>query len=508
MTTASLEGNEKDIALGGYSALAESAWMGAAQASEVLDSLRGSHASPRAAVPGARSRIAGLLTREFTVAQATVILAASFFISAMLGSVRQVLFNAEFGAGLEASAYYAAFRLPDTLFSLIAGGALSSAMIPVLLSTSREDGEEATGRLVNIVLTALLATFVLVVVVGEIVAPAFVTHLLAPGFDDETSALTSCLTRIMLVQPVILVIGSVATAVLNSRSQFLLTALSVMSHNLALIAGILASRAIPGLGIYGPTLGVIGGAVLQVIILAPGLLQHRGGPRLVIDWHDARLAEVVRLLVPNGLAVGVGYVGFILDTSFASRAAEAAALAAVQNAWLMVGLPIALLGQAVGQAVFPRLAAHAADLDWHKMRTAVLQSLAFVVVLSLPALVGFFLLGRQMISTVFEQGKFDAAAGDLTFDLLLIYAVALPAYVATEVVTRGLISLRDTRTPLLTNALQMAGRGLIMAALISDRGATAIPIAFAVTASIETVLLATVFLTKLQLRVSAAPATV
>jgi putative peptidoglycan lipid II flippase len=211
----------------------------------------------------------------------------------------------------------------------------------------------------------------------------------------------------------------------------------------------------------------------------------------------------VRLLIPNGLAVGVGYVGFILDTSFASEASEGAALAAVQNAWLMVGLPIALLGQAVGQAVFPRLAAHAAELDWRRMRATVLQALAFVVALSLPALAGFLILGRQMISTVFEQGKFDATAGDLTFDLLVIYAAALPAYVATEVVTRGLISLRDTRTPLLTNVLQMIGRGLIMAALIGSRGATAIPLAFAVTASIETVLLASVFLAKVQRRVSA-----
>jgi putative peptidoglycan lipid II flippase len=214
--------------------------------------------------------------------------------------------------------------------------------------------------------------------------------------------------------------------------------------------------------------------------------------------HDARLAEVVRLLIPNGLAVGVGYVGFILDTSFASRAAESAALAAVQNSWLMVGLPIALLGQAVGQAVFPRLAAAAAELDWRRVRTTVLQALGFVVLFSLPALGGFVVLGRRMISTVFEQGKFDAAAGDLTFDLLLIYAIALPAYVATEVITRGLISMRDTRTPLMTNILQMVGRGLIMAALIGEQGAAAIPIAFAVTASIETLLLGGVLMIRLR----------
>src|SRR5207302_876156 len=149
---------------------------------------------------------------------------------ALLGAVRQVLFNVQFGAGSDANALYAAIRLPDTLFSLIAGGALSNAMIPVLLGTSREEGEEAGWRLTSLVLTTLLAVFALITLLGELLTPAFVTGLLAPGFDAPTSNLTIALTRVMMLQPVILAVGSVATAVLNSRNRFLLTALSIASH--------------------------------------------------------------------------------------------------------------------------------------------------------------------------------------------------------------------------------------------------------------------------------------
>src|SRR5438477_12023257 len=239
--------------VGGYVGLAEGAWMGAPQSADILDVLHTS--SFRLRWP--RLSLTGLFTREYTIAEATVLLMASFFTSAMLGAVRQVLFNVQFGAGDTASAYYAGFRLPDALFSLIAGGALSSAMIPVLLATARRDGEAAAWRLTSLVLTALLSFVALVSAVGIIFAPFFVHHALAPGFDSETSALTVRLTRIMMVQPLILALGSVATAVLNSRNQFFLTALSVTSHNLALIAGIVASRLVPGLGIYGPTLGVV-----------------------------------------------------------------------------------------------------------------------------------------------------------------------------------------------------------------------------------------------------------
>jgi putative peptidoglycan lipid II flippase len=130
--------------VGGYAALAESAWMGAAQGTEILEPARARAPLHRRVVPRLpRLRLRGLLTREFTIAEASFVLMASFLFSAALGAVRQVLFNAEFGAGDEASAYYAAFRLPDTLFSLIAGGALSSAMIP---SSSAWRAQRASGR--------------------------------------------------------------------------------------------------------------------------------------------------------------------------------------------------------------------------------------------------------------------------------------------------------------------------------------------------------------------------
>src|SRR5690242_6646139 len=90
-----------EMVLGGYTALAESAWMGAAQASDVLESLRAAPAGRlrRPVLPRLpRIQLAGLLTRELSIAEATFVLMASFFVSALLGAIRQILFNAAFGA--------------------------------------------------------------------------------------------------------------------------------------------------------------------------------------------------------------------------------------------------------------------------------------------------------------------------------------------------------------------------------------------------------------------------
>lgn len=495
------------VRLGGYAALAEAAWMGSVQASDVLEPLnvrRTIQRRWRAITPRVpRVRLASLFTRELTIAEASFVLMASFFTSALLGAVRQIVFNAQFGAGQDANAYYAAFRLPDTLFSLIAGGALSSAMIPVLLSTNSQEGSAAGKQLVRLVLTSLLLFFAGLILVLELFTPAFVGYVLAPGFDDATRALTVTLTRIMLLQPLILVLASVATAVLNGRNQFVLTGLSILSLNVALLLGLAAAARFPGLGIYGPTLGVVGGAVLQVGILWPGL----AGLGRWFAWQPAsrRLREVVALLIPNGLAVSVNYAGFILDTAFASQAAQRAALPALYNAWLLVGLPIALLGQAVGQAAFPRLAAHAEGERWAALRRTLLLTFGAVTLLAVAAFVALYLLGRVTIQVLFERGQFDAAAGELTYSVLLVYAVALPAYVGTEVLSRGLIALRNTRTPLLTNTFQLAGRALLMFLWLPSLGVIAIPAALAVTAAAETLIQGVVLLLQLRSRAAGAP---
>lgn len=492
------------VLLGGVTALAQSAWMGFALASDVLEQIRLAPSGIlrrvqviRPAIPRHIS-LKNLLTREYSVGEASFILMASFFLSAALGAVRQVLFNAQFGVSQQANAYYAAFRLPDTLFSLIAGGALSSAMIPVLLNARQKEGEESGWRLISVVLTSLLAVFAVLILAVEVFTPALVRGVLAPGFDGPTSDLTVTLTRIMLIQPIILLLGSVATAILNSRNQFLLTGLSIVSHNVTLILSILALKFFPQMGIYAPTAGVVAGAILQTLILAPGLRGDGYSVGLLFDFANQHLREVVRLLIPNGLSVGVNYAGFIVDTAFATRASDPAGLAAIYNAFLLVGLPIALLGQAIGQAAFPRLAAQAEAGNWTEMNKILWRSLGAAVGLAVPAVIALLLLGRPVIRILFEHGEFTSAAGDLTHRVLVAYAVALPAYVATEVITRGLISLRDTRTPLITNSFQLALRILLISLLLNRLGAVAIPAAFAISCTVETLALAIVLFLKLR----------
>lgn len=429
----------------------------------------------------------------------------SFLLSAALGVVRQIVFNARFGVGMEASAYYAANRLPETLSMLLMGGALTNAMIPVLLSAAREQGQQAVQRLTNLILTTMLIAIVPIILICLLLAPSFVTTLLAPGFDTPTSNLTILLTRMMLLELVLMMVVSVANALLISRNQFLLPAIGVSLHNLTIIFGIVLAMVFPSIGIYGPTFGMITDSVLQLAIVIPGVLVQGIRFQPIWDLRDAYLRDMLRLLIPNGLAALVNYAGDVVDTSFATLSRMFGGLPAVHNAWLLTGLPIRLIGSAIGQAAFPRLAACAATHDWRVMRRILIRTLVVALTLAVCASLAFVVLGRWTIHILFEHGEFDAAAGALTYRVLVAYAPVFPAAIATEILTRSVIALHDTRTPLVINFFQLMGRIALVPLLLPTFDVVAIPMAFTVTATLEALAFAGVLLVKLQRRIAQSP---
>ena len=438
---------------------------------------------------GRLSQVAGFGRRELGLREASLVLMCSYFASAVLGAVRQFLLNRQFGADETAGAYYAAARMPEILFTLVAGGALSSAFIPVLIGTRQADGEEAAQRLTSLVLTSLVLVLSVAALLGQIVAPWAVSGLLVPGYSDAGQATATTVTRILLLQPVVLGVGSVITALLNSRNRFLLPALAFTSHNIGVIAGIGAAMAWPQIGIYGPAWGAVAGSVLQVGLMLPGLRGDRVRYRPLFAFRDPGLREVTRLLVPNGLGLAIGFGGAVIESSFASRLDDEAALPALHNAWLLVGLPVTLTGTAVGQAVFPRLATHAAALDLPRLRATLRRAIGWSVALVLPAIVILVGFGEPLIEFLFVHGKFDADAGALTYTALLGYVIGIPAYAATEIASRALLALRDARTPFFVNLCQLGLRLVLTAAFIGPLGLIGIPLAAAAAGAIETAVL-------------------
>lgn len=425
----------------------------------------------------------------FGTAEGATLYALAYLVSAAFGVLRQVLFNAHFGIGDAAAAYYAAFRLPETLGVLIAGGALANALVPVLIRVSARDGEAAAHRLLDRTLSLLLAVFAPLSALTALAAPPLVEHLLAPGLSPAAQALSAQLTRIMLLEVLLLVAEATLGALLVARGQLLLPAMAIAAHNITLIGGVGLAGLLPEVGIFAPTVGSVLDGVMRLAILVPGLLVQRYRPRF--DWapRDRDLRATLALLGPGAISALVNYAGGIVDTRYATLAGGAAGLGAVTNALLLIGVPIRLLGMAAGQAALPQLSTLALAGDKAGLRRALARTLGIICGLAALATLGLLVVGRPLVSLIFERGAFDAAAGDLTYAALATLALGLPAYVATEVAARAFSAQLDTRTPLLTNLGQLALRLALVIALIEPAGALAVPLAFALSGSAEAVVL-------------------
>lgn len=444
--------------------------------------------------------------RRFSIAEAAFLLMMAYLASRGLGVVRQTLFNALFGTGPQANAYVAAFRLPELLFSLIAGGALVQAFVPVFLSFEKEHGRAETWRLTSLVFNVLLVTLTGLVLIAEFVAPAFVSHWLVPGYSPSVQSLTTSLTRIMLVQPLILGLGTIATAVLSSKRQFLLPALSIAIYNVGLIAGLLVTLAFPGVGIYGPTCGVLVAAVCQVLVQVPGLVKQRFEYSFIWDLKHPGLRQVMFLLVPNIVAVVFASIALVVDTAFTSYLPDKSSLSALHNAFMLFDLPIALFGQTLALAALPSLSSLAVEDRYLDFRKLAFKIVSGAVLISVPTAILLAMAGRPVIHILFQHGAFTKHSSALTALALTGYAIGLPGRVASELLARSFYALKNALIPLLTNIFAFAIRiGLLLFLLKTLSGKyiiLAIPLAAGGMATIEAGLLCLLLLWRLHARIT------
>ncbi|WP_298819339.1 murein biosynthesis integral membrane protein MurJ [Chloroflexus sp.] len=417
----------------------------------------------------------------------------AFLVSAALGVARQTLFNYRFGIGEEAAALYAAFRLSETISTLIAGGALTNALVPYLLIAARQ-GERAISLLVSRFLSFMLVVAIPLTIGFGLNAAPLLRWIIAPGLDPATQELAALLTRILVAEIVVLVVEGILSAILIARGQFLLPALGIALRNSVIITVLLT----PAPTIIDAAIGSLGDSIIQLLILIPGLVHHRLQLRPAWNLRDPLMRGTLRLAIPGSISATINYSNAIVDTAIASLGAQAAGLGALHNALLLGYLPQRLCGIAIGQAAFPYLAAAAVARDRDLFRRRWLAATGIGAALAALSGLALAIGGRRLIQLIFERGAFDSVAGDLTFAILFIFVIGLPIYVTVEITGRALIALGDAHTPLLANIAQLITRIGVAMSLWQIAGVFAVPIAIVLSSFVEAGILSGVILARLR----------
>ncbi len=406
-------------------------------------------------VPGPPTTVSAMTTRKGGISsrisgrigKAALIVSAGVLLSRILGQLREIIFAALLGASGVTDQYVAAFRIPDFLNYLLAGGFLSITFIPIFARYLAADDEEGGWKALTAIIRPIAIGISALVVIGWLLTPA-VIRWLYPDFTVEQTLNTIRLTRIVLPAQLFFVVGALFSAVQYAKGVFVIPTLAPIVYNLGIILGGIADAAFTdAAGPDGFIWGALAGAFAGNFALQ-WWGAHRVGMRWIggTEWNHPALAEYLKIALP--LMIGQSIV--VLDETFMSvfgnRVGEAAQTQ-LQYARRTMLVPVGAIAQAASVAAYPYLALLFAEGRRKEMGRTVDRALSFVIVLSMAATGLLVALSQPVIQTLFQRGQFTAADTVATARALFFYAFAVPIWGGLQILSRAFYATRDMWTP-------------------------------------------------------------
>jgi len=379
----------------------------------------------------------------------------AFILSSVIGLIRQILVANAFGTQSDIEAFNAANRVSETLFNLVAGGALASAFIPTFTGLLTQKQRSEAWRLASAIFNLILLIISLACLLAAFFAPQIVRYVLAPGFasDSAKESLAVTLLQIMLPSAVIFAISGLVMGILNSYQVFFIPALAPSMYQIGMIIGVLGLS--PRYGIFGLAWGVLIGAILHLLLQVPVLLRLKGNYFPGLGLQDSNVREVGRLMLPRLLGAAAVQINFWVNTRLASQQTEGSVTGLVIAFALML-MPQAAIAQSIAIAAMPTFSAQVALGRMREMRSSLAASLRGVLLLAIPASLGLMLLRTQLVATLYQRGQFDEHSTELVAWALLWFAAGLVGHSVVEIVSRAFYSLHDTKTPVFLGIGAMA----------------------------------------------------
>lgn len=416
-----------------------------------------------------------------TITSAAILLGAASLVSRLLGILRDRVLAGEFGAGFELDMYYAAFRIPDLVFNLLVLGALSAGFIPVF--SGYLSNKKRAWELVNVVLNVMLITMVLLTVLLIILAP-WILKIIVPGFNEVQLEITTILTRIMFLSPILLGISGIFGSILQSYKQFFIYSLAPILYNIGIIIGALFF--VPYLGLNGLAWGVVFGAFMHMIVqlLAVFALGYKYSFKLNLNHKG--LLKILNMMLPRTLGLVVSQINLLVVTIIGSTLAVGS-IAIFNFANNIQSFPLGLFGISFAIAAFPTFS----ELVSKKKKFVEAFSLAVrqILFLIIPASVFLIILRAQIVRVVLGTGRFDWEDTVLTLEALSIFALSLFAQALILVIARAFYAHHDSKTPFYTGLIAAFGNIILSIMLIEPFGVTGLVMAFSMSMILNFVLL-------------------
>ena len=403
--------------------------------------------------------VVALANKKVTIQLAAWLLAGSSMISLLFGFWRMRLLNAAYFDSYPTGydAYIAAFTVPDFMYFILVSGALSVTFIPVFNQRLQKGNKKSAWQLS----TSMINFMALVTFVASILIIAFadplIRYVIAPGLSESGTALAVSMTRVIAVNPLLFAVATVIASIQQAVGRFTFYAMAPILYNIGIIIGIKVFTggitifgwpAFEG-GIMGVALGVVLGAMLQLIVSSIGLVGLGFDYRFKIYWKNKGFRRVLALLPARSLDQGMDYLVGIAETNIASRF-QAGTLVAYNQATTLHMAPINLIGVAISTAAFPRMTERLSQGQGDLFKKELQTILRVIIWLVLPvSIISFF--SRGYLVNFIKSGGNSLMAG-----LLGALVLAILFRSIYHIAARTFYAQQDTKTPLYISIFTIA----------------------------------------------------
>ncbi|MBU0577064.1 murein biosynthesis integral membrane protein MurJ, partial [Patescibacteria group bacterium] len=430
--------------------------------------------------------------RHLNILPPTLLLAVTALLSRFLGIARDHLlakiFGATEGVGIyNLDTYYAAFRIPDLLYNLLIFGAISAAFIPIFTQYKKEGKFQEAWAFASSMLHLMMIMILVIAGVAYIFAP-YLVHIVAGGFDEEAFNLTVRLMRIMLLSPILFTLSSVVISIQDSFKCFLFRSIGPLFYNAGIIFGIIYFG--EQFGVVGVTWGVIIGALLQLIVQLPALLQVGYKHMWLLGYMRPDVRKAFKLIIPRVLGLSLNQLTLVVNTLIASFLMTGSITIFYLSDNLQA-LPLGIIAISFAITSFATLSELATEPSTEPFAKEIQRVMQQILFLIIPATLGMLALRSEVIDIILVSGKFSAGDAEITKNVLGFLLISLFAQSLIPLLSRGFYAYHNTKTPVLTafvGSIVSVGGSLVMA-FVLDFGIVGIAIAFSAGAILNFVLL-------------------
>ena len=420
---------------------------------------------------------------------ATLVFGAATFLSRIAGMVREIISAAVFGATAQWSAFTVAYQIPNLIRSLVADSALSGAFVPVFSELNEQDETERAWQLAGTLVSLILVVLGPITMLCAYFAPQIIELFISrASLGPHNFQLAVDLMRIMLPLIVLFAFNGLVVGILNAHDHFAVPALAPIAWNaVILLSLVLAITTAPArYDIYLYAVGTLVGTVVQCVLPLPWLRGRSGHLRLRWVVRDPRVKEILVLMAPVTISLGLINLQQLIDTLVASHVPAAVMPVGVERgsgpaildkAIRLYMLPQGIFSVAVATVFFPVLARYAARMDMDGFRTTCAAGLRQIFVLLIPATAFLIVFAHPVVSVLYERGAFDSHQTDAVAAALQAFSVGLVLNGASLLLIRSFFSLKQTWRPTIVSIITLLVNVVADLALYRSLGIAGIALA-------------------------------